>query len=107
MPVANDTIAHHPLTGEPRNSERGEWVRTGLDSFARTTFGGRTFTGMVEQHGLEGDAPTVIQDFITDGLHMAMAIGMTEDAAVEMAERAIRMFADEVVQEQDATEEAA
>lgn len=94
----------HAGTGEPSNSQRAEWTREALDAFAVEVFSDRTFTGMIEEDGLRGDGPSVIQDLITDVLHMAMKIGFTQDEAREIGEKAIRMFDEEVDQEQNAEE---
>lgn len=74
------------------NAQRAEWVRPGLDQFAVAIFAGRSFTEMATTSGTTGDAPTVIQDFITNSLHMASTLGMAPEQAIELAQRAKRNY---------------
>lgn len=100
------TTEIHPGTGEPSNRQRAEWVREGLNSFA-VQVSGHTFDNIADK-GVEGDGPTVIQDFITDALHMAVqTLGMTPEQAQDLAERATRMFLEEHQMEADADAELA
>ena len=95
----------NPATGEPFNSARAEWVRPGLNDFASRNFN-ESFDEMAKD-GVDGDAPSVLQDFITDSLHMAVKLGMSASDAEYIAEKAVRMFLAEHKMEEDAEAEAA
>lgn len=82
---------------EPDNNDRADWAENAANTFAEETYGGRTFTELVEEQPDVGDdAYTVLQDLITDVLHLAKRHGWS---AVELLQRAQSNFDDEVEEE--------
>lgn len=93
----------HPLTFEPTNRQRAEWARVGVDAFARETYCGRSFT---EEHtpgedDSASDAYTMLQDLITDILHLADQCGWP---ASDLLRRADDMYRQEVLIENEAAQ---
>lgn len=83
---------------EPTNADRAAWAENAVNAFSTQTYGGRTFTAEVVQQPEEGgDAYTMIQDLITDLLHLARRSGWE---ATEMLRRGRGNFDDEVWEEQ-------
>lgn len=83
--------------GEPDNDDRADWAVLAADAFAEETYGGRTFTDLIEEQPDVGDdAYMVLQDLISDILHLARRHGWS---AVELLQRAQMNFDDEVEEE--------
>ncbi len=71
---------------EPTNTERAAWGEGAVNAFAEVTYCGRTFTATVkEQPGDGDDAYTMIQDLITDLLHLAARHGWEADDMMRRA----------------------
>lgn len=82
---------------EPNNDTRADWAENAVNEFGIETYGGRTFTDtVVEQPSEKGDAYTMIQDLITDLLHLAKRHGWDTE---RMIHRAVFNFEDEVDEE--------
>jgi hypothetical protein len=61
------------VAGKTKNAERAGWAENAVNTFARETYGRRTFTRtVIEQPGDGGDAYTMVQDLIGDLLHLAV-----------------------------------
>lgn len=87
---------------EPTNEDRANWAENALDTFGIETYGGRTFAPTVKEQPNEGDdAYTMIQDLISNLLHLAVRHGW--DAA-EISRRAIAVFEDEVAEAKEMAE---
>lgn len=88
-------------SGEPTNADRADWAENAANTFSDETYGGQRFTELlIEQPDKGDDAYTVIQDLITDLLHLTRRSGWDPH---EMADDAIIMFDAE---EHDETTEA-
>lgn len=76
------STASFSLAG-PTNADRARWAENALNVFGVETFAGNNFTDtVVEQPDTGGDAYTMVQDLITDLLHLARRHGW--DPAVIM-----------------------
>lgn len=92
----SDTLIH-PATGEPSNEQRAIWALLGLEAFATETYCGQTFPETVsEQPDVGDDAYTMVQDLISNLLHLAHQHDWDTD---ELLRRAQSMFADELAME--------
>lgn len=93
------------MTSDPTNEDRANWAESALDTFGIETYGGRTFAPTVKEQPNEGDdAYTMIQDLISNLLHLAKRHGW--DPA-EINRRAVAIFDDEVAEAEEIAAEGA
>ena len=75
------------------NERRADWAENALDTFAKETYGGRSFASLPDggdEHGETwGDDYTCVQDLIGDLLHVAVRRGWDTD---ELLRRAVANF---------------
>lgn len=71
---------------DPDNTDRANWAQDAVDVFGAATFGGRTFTATLpEQPGVGDDPYCMVQDLITDLLHLANQQGWDVDDLLRRA----------------------
>lgn len=82
----------------PDNIDRAAWARRAANVFSKETMGGRSFDQLMADQGAGEDTDTycVLQDLITDTLHLARQQGW--DAA-ELIRRAVWNFEEELMEE--------
>lgn len=92
------------MDSDPTNADRAGWARKAVNAFAKETFGGRTFTATVkEQPNVGDDAYCMIQDLITDCMHLARKHGWKPD---QLIDRAVGNFVEEEAEEQQDAQDA-
>lgn len=85
---------------DPSNADRAAWAQDAVDTFGAATFGGRTFTATLPDQPHVGDDPyCMIQDLITDLLHLAGQQGWDTD---ELLARATGAYEEELAEESEA-----
>mgnify|MGYP007008294436 CR=1 FL=1 len=93
---------------EPTNADRAEWARNAMNTFAKETFGGRTFDQLLE----DGDTPQnsdgacAIGDLIADLLHLARKNNIDPQGCINSALMHFEAEEEEEANE-DGTEDAA
>lgn len=82
---------------EPTNEDRAAWAENAVNTFSVETYFGRTFTAtVVEQPDPGDDAYTMIQDLMSNLLHLARRQGWDAKA---MNDAALLVFCEEVDEE--------
>lgn len=76
------------LSPRAQNAQRANWALEAVDVFAAATFGDRNFTDTVREQPDEGDdAYCMIQDLISDALHLAVRHNWSVDRLLERARK--------------------
>lgn len=88
------------MTSEPDNIDRAVWARRAANVFSKETMNGRTFDQLIADQGTGEDTDTycVLQDLITDTLHLAQQTGWD---AEELIRRAVGTFEEELAEADD------
>ena len=81
----------------PDNIDRAVWARRAANVFAKDTMGGRSFDQLIADQGTTTDTDTycVLQDLITDTLHLAHQHGW---GAEDLIRRAVGNFEEELAE---------
>lgn len=84
---------------DPDNTDRANWAQDAVDVFGTATFGGRTFTDTLPEQPDVGDDPyCMVQDLITDLLHLANRQGWDTD---DLIRRATGAYEEEFAEESE------
>lgn len=82
-----------------QNIMRADWAKLGVDAFARETYCGQSFDKtLAEQPDSGDDAYTMIQDLMTNLMHLAHSAGWD---ALDLARRASANYAHETQHPED------
>lgn len=74
------------LAPKAQNAQRAAWAENAVNTFAKETYAGRTFSNVVVEQPNEGDdAYTMIQDLISDMMHLAVQHGWGPEELLDRA----------------------